>query len=202
MNEMVATFVRYLTPSEERQLLSTVAQYKDVLARRDSAWMRVLRQTGIRIGALAGLTVHDAKEGLRTGFLYLRPAIQKRGQGHSIHLTKKARAALKELLKARREMGHAEIGEAPLIMSRNHRPMSVRSFQARMRKWCDEAGLNVAATPHWFRHTLAKRLVAQSTAVDPLGIVQSALGHLSRNSTGVYAQPDREAVAEALEEAS
>lgn len=164
--------------------------------------MRVLRQTGIRIGTLAGLTVADAKEGLRTGFLYLRPAIQKRRQGHSVHVTKKARVALKDLLKVRREMGYAENPDQALIMSRNHRPMSVRSFQARMRKWCDEAGLHVTATPHWFRHTLAKRLVAQSTAVDPLGIVQSALGHRSRNSTGVYAMPDREAVAEALEECS
>ena len=164
--------------------------------------MRVLRQTGIRIGALAGLTVHDAREGLRKGYLYLRPAIQKRHQGHSVHLTKKAKIALKDLLKVRRAMGYGESPEESLIMSRNHRPMSVRSFQARMRKWCDAGGLNVAATPHWFRHTLAKRLVAQSTAVDPIGIVQAALGHRSRNSTGVYAMPDREAVAEALEEAS
>lgn len=196
------TFERYLTVAEERRLFATVRQYADALARRDAAWMAALRQTGVRVTAFSRLTVFDAQAALRTGYLTLPAAIQKRRQAHRVYLNRKARAAFRDLLRIRREQGHAEHPQAALVMSRNRRSMSVRSFQVRMRLWCARAGLDMQASPHWFRHTLAKRLVAQSTAQDPAGIVQSALGHRARNSTGVYMMPDREAVALALEEAS
>jgi site-specific recombinase XerD len=87
-------------------------------------------------------------------------------------------------------------------MSRINKGMSVRSFQARVQHWCQQAGLTVHATPHWMRHTMAQRILARSTAADPIGIVQSALGHKSRSSTGIYTKPTREAVSHAMELAS
>lgn len=201
MNEQT-TFERYLTVSEERTLLRTVADSADILARRDSAWMRLLRQTGIRVGACAGLTVFDAREGLKHGRLGLRDEVSKGGRGYDVYLNRKARAALTDLLRLRREMGHAENPEASLVMSRNHQGLSVRSFQARMEMWVRRAGLSAKATPHWWRHTLGKRVMEQSTARDPRAIAQSALGHVTINSTAIYTRPDREDVARAMEEAS
>lgn len=197
-------FERYLTITEERKLSRTVAQFADVYARRDAAWMKLLRQTGIRVGSLAGLTVGEARQALRTHYLDVSDAHAKGGHGYSVFATKPARRALQALLAIRRELGHALATDEPLIVSRHRRGLSVRSFQARLQKWRREAGLPVDASPHWFRHTLAKRVLEQSTAppASALRIVQLALGHRNSRSTEIYTLPCREDLETALEEAS
>ncbi len=194
------TFERYLTEAEERKLFAAVKSRSGILAERDHAWMRLLRATAMRVGALSKLTCGHAREALRSGYLELEPAIQKRKVGHRILVTKKCRKALQDLLRIRRELGHPETPDAPLIMSRNHKGMSVRSFQARMQMWREAAGLDVAASPHWWRHTVAKRLMKQSTAADPRGVVQGVLGHKNPNSTAVYTRPDRDDIDDAMQE--
>jgi len=198
---MSKTFTRYLTESEEKRLWETMKLQGHILARRDYAWMRLLRQTGIRIGSLAAITVGDAREAIRERRLDLREA--KRGKTYSVPVNRAARRALRDLLEIRMQQGHVLYPDAPLIMSRQEgRGLSVRTFQQRMQKWVIAAHLPMRATPHWFRHTLAKRILARSTAANPLGIVQGALGHSSIASTGVYTRPDREEIAEAMEVAS
>ncbi|MFW6341006.1 MAG: tyrosine-type recombinase/integrase [Wenzhouxiangella sp.] len=194
------SFNRYLTQAEERQLFRHIKQFGAVYARRDLAWMRLARNTGLRVGTMAGLTVMDARQALASGYLHIRSEIAKRKQAHTVHLNKAAGRALRDLLAIRREMGQAESDEAALIVSRNHRALSVRSFQARMNLWVKGAGLPVAATPHWFRHTLAMRLMRNSTAQDPRGVVQGVLGHRDINSTAVYTRPSREDLSLALDE--
>ncbi len=196
------SFDRYLTGPEERKLLRTVGAFGNVLARRDHAWMRVLRQTGVRITAFSRLTVADAQAAIREHRLELAGAIQKGKREHGMHVTRKARRAFSDLLRVRKEMGATPDPDGPLVMSRKHQRMSVRSFQARLRYWGAQAGISVPVSPHWFRHTLAKRLIDASTSQDPLGVVQAALGHASRNSSAIYAAPDREQVAMDLERAS
>lgn len=198
---MRKVFKRYFTVQEERQLFRTVANIANIYARRDLAWMRLLRQTGIRVESLAGLNVYDARLALKTKYLELRPEITKRSQGGRVFLTNKARDAMKDLLRIRKEMGHGENPDDPLIYSRKNRRMSIRSFEDRTRKWCLAAGLDVAGSPHWFRHTLAKRIMQSSTSDDPRGVVQAVLGHRSIHSTSVYTMPDREEIEQAMEEA-
>ena len=213
-------FERYLRPDEERQLFATVGNRADLLAQRDYAWMRLLRQTAIRVGSLAGLTVEDARlalgglksvqgkrfADLRGHRLRVRNDIAKKKRGYEVALNKAALQALLDLLRIRRELGHAEIGDAPLVMSRSARAtgkgMSVRAFQDRMQHWREAAGLAVEASPHWFRHTLAKRIFERSTATDPRGAVQHALGHASIISGAVYTFPDRDELELTMEEAS
>lgn len=193
-----AVFDRYLTVAEEKQLLATVASRAGVLAARDHAWMRLLRHTGIRVLSLARLTCFDARQALRENYLDIAPI--KRNDGGKVYINKRARQALQDLLRIRREMGHAEQPDGALVMSREG-AMSVRSFQHRMQHWRDEAGLSVEASPHWWRHTLAKRIMRQSTADDPRGIVQRALLHSDISTSAIYTMPDREAYESALEEA-
>ena len=195
-------FHRYLTEPQEKSLFTTVKQYAGIHARRDYAWMLLLRQTGIRVNPLAELTVDDARQALKSGYLHLRGETNKGGREHEVFLNTKAQAALRDLLAIRAEMGHIQEGDAPLIMSRKHQGMSVRSFQARMKAWCLAAGLDCQASPHWFRHTLAKRIMQRSTAKDPRGIVQAALGHGHIQSTLIYTLPDKEEVAAAMREAA
>lgn len=200
-NDLSGAFDRYLTPDEERKLFRVVGQYRDALARRDYAWMQLLRQTGIRVNALAGLTVGDARRAQQEGYLELRAVHAKGGRGGKVFLTKRAKEAVRELLRVREKQGFYGEPDHPLIMSRIHRGISVRSLQARLALWCERARIR-AASPHWFRHTLAKRVMKQSTAKDPRGIVKRVLGHVSITSTAIYTEPDREDVELAMEEAS
>lgn len=194
-----AVFERYLTEAEERQLLQCIAGCSGVLAARDHAWMRLLRQTGIRVETLALLNVRDARDAVSGGRLLLRPEICKGGRGYDVRVNKAADAALRDLLRIRREMGAPADLDAPLIMSQKARGMSIRSFQDRMQHWCDAAGLKVEASPHWWRHTLAQRIKARSESNDPIGIVQVALGHRTRHATAIYTLPTREEVDAAID---
>lgn len=194
-----AVFERYLTEAEEKQLMQHVRQFADVLARRDAQWIELLRQTGIRVGSMAGITLGDAQAALRSKHLHLVDQYAKGHRGYEVPLNTRATACLKALVKIRADMGYGAHPEMPLVMSRNHRGMSVRSYQARMAMWVADAGLPVAASPHWLRHTLAKRVMARSTARDPQAIVQVVLGQRCRDSTVIYTLPDREDIVDALE---
>jgi site-specific recombinase XerD len=195
-------FDRYLTETQEKALFKAVDGDSSLYARRDAAWMRLLRQTGMRVGSLAGLTVADAREAISAKRLVLRPEICKRGNGYEVYLNRGAHQALKDLIKVRRDQGFPDIGSEPLIVSRHKQALSIRSLQHRMRYWCGRAGIDERVSPHWFRHTLAKRIMARSTARNPLEIVKHVLGHVSLDSTIVYAAPDKETVQRAMEEAA
>lgn len=196
------TIDRYLTVKEEQQLFKTVGSVKGHLAERDYAWMRLLRHTGIRVGSLVGLTVQDARQAMAIGRLELKNEFAKKKKGYSVPVNKKARAALKDLLKIREQMGFSQEPDAPLIMSQKRKGISIRSLQSRIRHWVDMSGMDIDATPHWFRHTLAMRVMGQSTAANKLGVVQVALGHKSIAATMIYTRPSKEDIALAMEEAS
>lgn len=196
-NRMV--FERYLTEAEERQLLQCIAGCSGVLAARDHAWMRLLRQTGIRVESLALLNVRDARDALANGRLVLRPEICKGGRGYDVRLNKAAEQALRDLLRVRREMDAPADHEAPLVMSQKSRGMSIRSFQDRMAHWVEASSLKVDASPHWWRHTFAQRIKARSESIDPISIVQVALGQRTRQAASIYTLPTREEVDAAIE---
>jgi site-specific recombinase XerC len=190
---------RFLTPTEEKRLFSTVRQNSSIEAERDYAWMLLLRMTGIRIGTLSGLTVGDAQLALSERRLTIRAEINKGHVAYKIYLGKQAEKALRLLLKVRRNMGHPEQSDGALVMSREHNRMSIRAFQNRAKHWGDLSGLT-GFSPHWLRHTLAMRIMQESTAQDPRGIAMSALGHKNINSTAIYTQPDKSTLQRIMQE--
>lgn len=194
-------FNRYFTTLEERALLATIRRVDDVLAKRDLQWIIIARQTGVRVSVLAGLVCLDAREALRNDSLLVRGEINKGGKTYSVPLNKPARQALQELLRLRRRMGYIEEPEETLIVNRRGGAMSVRSFEARMAEWVKLAGLR-DGSPHWLRHTLAKRLMKNSTARDPRAVVMQVLGQSDINSTVIYTMPDREDIETAMQEAA
>lgn len=206
-------FHKYLTEKEEKQLLKYLKSQADLYTRRDR-WLAVfLRQTGVRISVICGkratkqaaktqgLTVAEAKQAVATKYLELRPDLVKGGDALRLYVNEKGRQALKELLKVRREMGHAAMADEPLVMSKKKQCIAPRTLQERFKAHALAAGLG-DLTPHWFRHTLAKRVMKNSTAEDPRGVVQVALGHKSQGATVIYTMPDKEDVISALEEVS
>lgn len=185
-------FDRFMTEAEERQLFRTVKSRSGLIAERDLSWMKLLRLTGMRIGTLAGFTCEDARLALKTERLVFRDEICKGGHGYDILATKQVRVELMRLLTLRRKQGHIERADEPLVMSRQQgKGLSVRSFQSRLTYWRKEAELNIKITPHWFRHTFAKRIGDRTTSGDPLGMVQAALNHSTPYTSQIYFRPDR-----------
>lgn len=196
-----AVFERYLTRNEEKKLLAHIAKHTGHYARRDHAWIRLLRYTGLRLGSARGLTVGEAKGAIASGQLRAADQHAKGHHGYDISVSSKAALALRDLLKVRRGMGLPDDDDAPLICSRLGIGMAERSYQHNLHKWGAAAGLTVAASPHWLRHTLAKRVMDATEHRDPQAVVQVALGHRSRMSTTVYTLPDREEIRRSMEAA-
>jgi len=196
----MSVFEKYLTETEERQLLNTVKRVDDVLAKRDYHWMQLMRRTGIRVGALSQLTLGDAKDAIANKRLVLRDDISKKGHGYDVPLASGAVGNLKALIKLRRTQGGTNDDGEPLILSREHTALSVRSFQHRLHCWVAAAGLGLQVTPHWFRHTFAKRVIKHSTANSPVMVANKLLGHRNLKTTMIYAQPDREDLQHTMEE--
>lgn len=191
---------KYLTEGEQKQLLSTLKQTAGDVARRDDALIRLLINTGMRIGECLRLSVGDAAAAMKRGYIYL-PKQYRKGRAdekrdHEVLVTLPVKVALFELLALREG---AAMDEA-LVVSRKSgtQAMSVRAFEQRMDYWAEQAGLPKGVSPHWLRHTRAMNIMGRTTATDPLGIVKAALGHASIRSTEVYARQTRENVEAAL----
>ncbi|MBD3609043.1 MAG: tyrosine-type recombinase/integrase [Gammaproteobacteria bacterium] len=201
-------FNRYFTEPEEKKLFKTIAEHNSISARRDLAWMKVLRHTGIRIESFSLLTRGDAKRAISEKELnYVgkgRNGSKKAGRSF---VNKTAVKAFKELLRIGREMGVPDMDDKPLVVSRQRdnqrqfKALTIRSYQVAMQKWCTMAQVP-SGSPHWLRHTTAKRIMKSSTSNDPRGIVQAQLNHSDPRSTYIYTMPDKEDIQNAMEEIS
>lgn len=198
---------RYLTEEEQARLLKTLkeAACRDVYGRRDDAMVRALIHSGLRIGEFSRITVGDALEALKSGYLFVprehrKGASQGRARDHSVYLTQALRADIEDLLKVRHELRDTDCRvEDRLLVGRAGERVTVRALQLRYKQHATVAGL-ARTSPHWLRHTRAQNIMLRSTARDPRGVVQRALGHTSIKSSGVYTATPREAVEAALNE--
>jgi site-specific recombinase XerD len=196
---------RYLTEEEQARLLKTLkeAACRDAYGRRDDAMVRALIHSGLRIGEFSRITVGDALEALKSGYLFV-PRERRKGEAMdlSIYLTKPLRLAVGDLLAARYELreGDCHVSNR-LLVGRAGDSMTVRALELRYKQHATMAGL-ARTSPHWLRHTHAMNIRRHSTAREPMGIIQRALGHRSIASTGIYAHATREDVEQALNEAA
>jgi|GEM_PF-790431 len=200
---------RYLTDAEQRALLQAARRSTDPLAQRDLLWMRLLIETGARVAELASFTAAQAEAALATGWLAVRAAQRKadgkgRRRAHEYLVTEPVRDCLRGLLALQRQhpAGLDATAPEPLVWGRGGQALSVRSYQARMKLWAREAGLDGRISPHWLRHTRGRNIVARSRAKNPLKVVQLALGHASVASSGVYTQMVRQEYVDALHAAA
>lgn len=208
---------KYLEPDDQQRLLRTVGELNDVLARRDHAWIRALLLSGLRINEFSLITLGEAQAALRSKYLFI-PKEHRKGKtlfnddgtvkrvirkNHEVFVTVPLRAALKDLVAIRFEIGgddEVDLNSA-LVISRQHGagvPMSVRSYQIRLKHWAVLAGLSPDVSPHWLRHTRAMNIMRNSESSDPRGVTQRALGHASIGSTGIYTGVLREEMEAAL----
>lgn len=213
----MGVFVRYLTEEQQLRLWRTIGlQTGNPVARRDMAWLRLLAETGLRLGEFSMMTVADALSALRTGYLFV-PKEHRKGWNRKprkdgkvmpppsdlkVLMTDLRRHWLRELLAAREALTGCDtaLPEAPLVLGYGGQAMSVRAFEKRCTHWGLLAGMPDGFSPHWLRHTYAKNVMRRSTAKDPRGVVKALLGHKSIATTGIYTEVDKEEVEAAIRE--
>jgi integrase/recombinase XerC len=165
------------------------------LATRNYAILRVLVDTGIRVGSLVGLRLSDLTWTEKKRKATLTVLYGKGERSNTIALPPKTRAALADYLAAR-----PEAEDDHLFLSTRKRGLSSEAVRQMVNKYARRAGLDPqAVSPHTLRHTLARNLLAQGS---PLTEVQAILGHAQISSTAIYTQPSEEEKAAALERAS
>jgi site-specific recombinase XerD len=104
-----------------------------------------------------------------------------------------AQACIRKLLAFNSARGFSTAPAAPLFQNRCHGPLSVRSIQQLVAHYREQAGLDVRATPHTYRHSFASHLVAAGV---PTVHVQKVLGHRHLSSTQVYCHLSKEQLLE------
>lgn len=198
------TMEKYLTEEEQRRLLKTLktAPAEDLVAQRDAAAIRALLRSGCRIGEFLKISMGDALAALRSKRLFIPREHRKGGKrDHTVFVTAELESDLRGLIRVRSLIAPGNALETePLIVTRRGTVPTVRAFQLVWKKWAIKAGLPECSSPHWARHTRAMNIMSSSTARDPRGIAQLALGHVNLATTGVYTQPGREEVESVLAE--
>ncbi|QZA80875.1 site-specific integrase [Deefgea piscis] len=207
---------RDLTEDELRRLFKCLKNHRaDPLARRDLAVYQFLNETGLRINEFAQTTKGDARQWIQNARLFIAASRRKgvrtqagriERRDHSYLLNQTASNALRELLtlneQQMRSQGDLWDDDCPLVVAKTGAALSVRSYQARLQGWANQAGLPAGISPHCFRHTVAQRTRRQTVASDPFLQVAYKLGQSARASAMLYSKPSRqelEAEAERLE---
>lgn len=198
---------RYWTETEQARLALVLRQVpaQDWLGRRDAALINALLHSGCRIGEFLQVSVGDAMAALRTRYLFI-PREHRKGRlgqrrDHRVLVTTALQRDLRELLAVRLALVEGNCHETdPLIATQRGAGMSVRNAQLRLKAVAAQADLPAGSSPHWARHTRGMNIMACSTAKDPRGVAQQALGHADIRSTGIYTQTSRAEVEAVLAE--
>lgn len=199
--------MKYLTEPQQRELLKAAKTQACPLAQRDYHWISTLILTGMRVQEFSLLTVNKVRLALATGWLVSdKEHCKGKRKANEYCVTAQLRLHLLALVRISDELGQdIEVPEAgqPLVWGRNITgsagPLSVRSYEARLKAWAIAAGLDPRISPHWLRHTRGMNVVARHRGNDAMKVAQLALNHASLRSTGIYLQMSRESLESALQ---
>lgn len=170
-----------LTVAEARAVLR-VPDTQTPRGIRDRAILEMFYSTGLRIGELTALTVHDVDP--QNGFVRVNKG--KGGKDRVVPLGGTASRYVREYLREVRLKWSAENREERalwLIGRKPHKPLLKQMITVLVRKYGQAAGLNKPLTAHVWRHTCATHLVANDAN---LAYVQRLLGHKSLATTQIY----------------
>jgi integrase/recombinase XerD len=161
---------------------------KTAVSTRDKLIIRILADTGIRLGELLSLTGNDLLTDRRSGgyALRVRGKVGQRTIGIPQSLYKRLRNFADD----------RDDDDAPLFMGSRRRangnfePLTGSGLQQMISHVAEEAGIATAERPvhpHLFRHSLASHLLKQNA---PPLVVKGILGHKSLAMLDVYGHTD------------
>ena len=171
-----------ISPSELSRLMNApkeaFAKEKDDWKRlaylRDKAILELLFSTGLRVSELCGL---DSDLDLS------RDDLSVRGKGEKVRvvfLSDSAKAAVRDYLKARKDMEEALFVDGRPKHLHRITPLDI---QRHIKKYAAMAGITKKVTPHVLRHSFATDLLSNGADIRS---VQQLLGHASINTTQIY----------------
>lgn len=191
--------MKSLTQDQVSRLLDSIRE-REPFGRRDRALIQLALHTGLRSLKLCGLDVGHVYNGRQPReWLDLPGAIAKGGKGRMVPLNTVARQAVAELVDFNRCHGFSVAAGAPLLVTRDHRRLPTRSLRARIQRYRERAQLDIQASPHTLRHTMATDLASKA---GNLRVVQRVLGHAHLNTVEVYTHTTPEEMARAMERLS
>ena len=165
---------KYLKQAELKALLEAPRRMRDRLI------LKLLYETGMRVGELAALTIGDVE--LDTGEITIQQA-KRHDEGRKVPLVS---SWTKTML--RDYIGTRKCRKDPLFVSNKRGPLSRRQMERPVAKYGEAIGLEKdKCHPHVLRHTHA--VYALKSGID-LRTLQQNLGHSSIEVTAIYLTMD------------
>lgn len=192
--------MKYLLEHEERTLLKALRDSKS--ATRDLTIIELVLHTGLRVQELRLLNVGDVFNGIIIrDHLAVRAETAKRCKAREIFLNSHISKVLKAFIVYKRAHGESMEPNAPLFVSKKGGRTAQRTLQDMAEKWFVKAGLIDAKgaakfTFHSLRHTFAMKLRRRGVSLEK---VQKLLGHASLQATGIYLEPSKEDLIDAMQ---
>jgi integrase/recombinase XerD len=158
---------RILTETDVHRLLALEPN------RRNQLLLRLLYIAGVRVSEIAALTWRDLQPRTDGG------QVTVFGKGAKTRTVLLPSAIWRELLRFRQ---HAAL-DAPIFASGRGGHLHVSSIERIVAKAAARAGLELAVSPHWLRHSHATHALERGA---PIHLVAATLGHASVATTGKY----------------
>jgi len=192
--------MKYLLENEQRELLKALRDSKT--STRDRTIIELVLNCGLRIQEIRLLNVSDIWNGLTVrNHLIIRPETAKRSKEREIFINTHLDKVLKEFFRYKRNKCESLDPQSPLFISKKGNQVAQRTLQDMAEKWYIKAGLINASgkakyTFHTLRHSFAMGLRRRGVSLER---IQKLLGHSSLQSTGIYIEPSREDLIDAIE---
>lgn len=165
-------------------------------AKRDVAIFELLYSSGLRVGELTSLKLHDID--LHNGWVRV---MGKGNKERYVPVGAKALEAMHNYLVLRKFIEAKTLpilnGGALFLNSRGG-PLSSRSIGRILKSCLDKAGLARDASPHAFRHSFATHMLQGGA---DLRSIQEMLGHSSLSTTQRYTRVDLKSLMEVYDKA-
>jgi tyrosine recombinase XerC len=166
----------FLSINDIDTLLKTPDE-SEISGLRDRAMLETLYSTGIRVSELVGLNEEDVD--------FYGEMVKVQGKGKKERLAPVGSYAIKALKKyinsKKKKKGLGK--NAPLFLNKYGDRLSSRSVARSLDKYLKLTGINLATSPHTFRHSFATHMLDKGAN---LRAVQELLGHSNLSTTQIY----------------
>ena len=193
-------YVRYIRRSQpsamNRQeviaMLNAASNSPHGMAKRNTALVQLMLQTGLRVGEVAALGYGDIYLAARSGWVQVRT-----GKGlkfRQIPLNVTARRTLRDYLDTQETISD----DSPVFLSKRKTRISVRAIQNVITELAQKAQINrISVSTHTLRHTFAANYLKSN----PGKLVELAvlMGHESLDTTAIYTLPSQADLSDDLE---
>lgn len=188
---------RWLTDREKVQLIRVVNEEVTrsmlrlprlgIIILRDATIVKVLVNTGLRIGELSNLKIADIHLEKNHGVIIVRSG--KGSKRREIPLNLEARKAINLYLRMR-----SDFSDEMLFLDQDGSQIEKRTAQRAVSRFAKIAGLK-GVSCHTLRHTFAKNLIDQNVSIEKVSLL---LGHTNLNTTKIYITPSRNYLEDAV----